>query len=268
MRLPSGTDVDVHPRAFGGVERELGDRTESAATSHFFSCGFSCAACVEPTHRRGASRERPPGSPRVSASFGSLLFPPRARRRRGRCRRGVVEAAPQVPARDRSIRLPGSPSLSNRSGVGVLRSRRLSARRVRMPRSPTGSTSGRWSRKIRNISAVHRPMPLTFVSAATTSSSNASSRGERDVPLRHLLARSRQIPRLLTADADAPDLRLGERGDACRRRPAVRQERRPGVRGSSMRLSWRAVERRWRGRARRSDRREARRRGRTARAGG
>lgn len=41
------------------------------------------------------------------------------------------------------------------------------------PRSPTGSTSPRRSVKIRNMSTVHFPMPLTAVRAASTSSSGA-----------------------------------------------------------------------------------------------
>ena len=48
-----------------------------------------------------------------------------------------------------------------------------------MPRSPTGSTSGRCSRNIRNISAVQRPMPFTCVSAAITSSSVSASSASR-----------------------------------------------------------------------------------------
>ena len=44
-----------------------------------------------------------------------------------------------------------------------------------MPRSPTGSTSGRCSRNIRNISAVQRPNPFTAVSRSMTSSSPSLS---------------------------------------------------------------------------------------------
>ena len=34
---------------------------------------------------------------------------------------------------------------------------------LRMPRSPTGNTSGRWRWNIRNMSALHRPIPLMAV---------------------------------------------------------------------------------------------------------
>lgn len=48
------------------------------------------------------------------------------------------------------------------------------------PRSPTGRTSPRRSVKIRNISTVHFPMPLTAVRAASTSSSGAERRASVD----------------------------------------------------------------------------------------
>ena len=44
-----------------------------------------------------------------------------------------------------------------------------------MPRSPTGSTSGRCRRNIRNISAVQRPKPFTAISRSMTSSSGSES---------------------------------------------------------------------------------------------
>ena len=40
---------------------------------------------------------------------------------------------------------------------------------MRIPRSPTGSTSGRRSANIRNICAVHVPIPFTCVSRSITS---------------------------------------------------------------------------------------------------
>mgnify|MGYP003693664141 CR=1 FL=1 len=65
---------------------------------------------------------------------------------------------------------------SSDPATGALRSLYARWTAFTIPRSPTGSTSGRCRRKIRNISAVHRPIPFTCVSFSTTDSSSSRSR--------------------------------------------------------------------------------------------
>ena len=105
------------------------------------------------TSRCGAARRR---RARVRASAGSV-----ASARRARCRataRGRATPAISVGAtahRSRGV----WPRPVARPG----RTARSTARRT--PRSPTGRTSGRFRWKIRNMSAVHWPSPLTAVAA-------------------------------------------------------------------------------------------------------
>ena len=61
----------------------------------------------------------------------------------------------------------GSAISRQTAGLGSSGSPKRSRIATRIPRSPTGKTSGRFSAKIRNISAVQTPMPLTAVSRAT-----------------------------------------------------------------------------------------------------
>ena len=66
-------------------------------------------------------------------------------------------------------------SSPSRTGPAARRARRRRLMAERMPRSPTARTSGRCRWKIRNMCAVHSPMPLTAESSAITSSSESSS---------------------------------------------------------------------------------------------
>src|SRR5581483_8775199 len=75
---------------------------------------------------------------------------------------------------------------------------------LRTPRSPTGHTSSRPSWKMRNISAVQRPMPGTVERRVTSSSSpSCSTSWSGTTPLSVASARPR-IARVLAADRPAP----------------------------------------------------------------
>ena len=92
-----------------------------------------------------------------------------------------------------------------------------------MPRSPSGKTSGRWSRKIRNISAVQRPMPFTCVSAAIDLFvGHRVHRVERHRAAAHLVAQVAQVAGLLAADAGGPELLVGDAGKRLRRQRGAR----------------------------------------------
>ena len=69
----------------------------------------------------------------------------------------------------------GSARARHSWGLGSSASPYRSRKATRTPRSPTGKTSGRFSAKIRNISAVQTPTPLTEVSRATIASSSQVS---------------------------------------------------------------------------------------------
>ena len=76
---------------------------------------------------------------------------------------GVSIPSPDVPARDRAIWPPGSARRWQSRGVGQLGQAVAVAHAARTPRSPAGKTSGRFMTKIKNISAVQTPIPLTAV---------------------------------------------------------------------------------------------------------
>src|SRR5688572_19042179 len=90
-----------------------------------------------------------------------------------------------------------SPRRVRRTGVGARRSLYARWTALTMPRSPTGKTSGRWRRNIKNISAVQRPMPFTLVSAAMTSSSGRPSRARSEEHTSELQSQSNLVCRLL-----------------------------------------------------------------------
>ena len=115
-----------------------------------------------------------------------------------------------------------------------------------MPRSPTGMTSGRCSRNMRNISAVHRPIPFTFVNSATTpSSSSDAERVEVHVAAAHARSEVADIRRLRAAQAGGTEggFRHDENRDR-RWRSAVRAATQAPGGKSSPRPSRRAAARR------------------------
>ena len=98
-------------------------------------------------------------------------------RLRRRLDRLVVERAPEVERRQRPVRPPRLADLEHLAASGIFfRPYARSTARL-IPRSPTGSTSGRPRWKIRNMSAVHWPRPFTAVSCAVTSSSGSLEGG-------------------------------------------------------------------------------------------
>ena len=87
----------------------------------------------------------------------------------------------------------GARSSRAASDPGSLRSRYCTWTARRMPWSPTGSTSGRPRWNIRNMCALHSPMPFTAVSCSITSSSGSSSRcSSSSSPFSTCSARSRR----------------------------------------------------------------------------
>ena len=138
-----------------------------------------------------------------------------------------------------------------------------------MPRSPTGSTSGRPRWNIRNMSAVHRPRPLTATSSAATSSSGiSSSRSSSSSPADDVLGERAQVARLRSRQAGRGAQLVGVVGeDLRRRRRAAAEARRSAARRSCAPPSSRAAGRRSRARARRSGRRAGRRARRRAPSG-
>ena len=136
-----------------------------------------------------------------------------------------------------------SPSRVRRTGVGARRSLYARWTALTMPRSPTGSTSGRCRRNIRNISAVQRPMPFTLVSASMTSSSgSALERIEGQRPVQCTRAQVADVSKLLRADADRAKPIVGRRRDRRSRGAAIEQAPRSEPR-SSLPLSSRAAAR-------------------------
>ena len=120
------------------------------------------------TQTHAAARERPSADRVLRLSktrpicYGSSLVQgrPAARPRGTRCRR-TARGARRAPA------------WSAAGGEGSFRSRYSIIAARRTPRSPTGSTSGRPRWKIRNMSTVHWPIPLTWMSRSATSASGS-----------------------------------------------------------------------------------------------
>ena len=80
-----------------------------------------------------------------------------------------------------------------------------------MPRSPVEITSGRPRWKIRNISAVQRPMPLISISSAITSSSPSSGRRlQVQLPVANALGEVAEVGDLAPGEAGVAErLRVG-----------------------------------------------------------
>ena len=227
--------VDRHPRAPGGperlelgagariVERDLGhpDRREERP------------GLALDLDQRGARRGAAPGS--------------------ARSRRGVVQRAPQQQA-------------GRASGAGATARRARSAPPARagpsspyarstarrMPRSPTASTSGRPSVNIRNMCALHSPMPLTATSSAITSSSESSLQAvELELAGEHVLGQRAQEGRPSRARArPRRAARRGRRRGSPRASAAGRRSARAAARRSRAPRAPRAAGRRSRARAR------------------
>ncbi|MCY4571293.1 MAG: hypothetical protein OXF01_00715 [Gemmatimonadetes bacterium] len=137
-----------------------------------------------------------------------------------------------------------------RTSRGAGRSASPSSNRApsRTPRSPVGITSRRPSRNIRNICAVHSPIPHTADSISTTSASlmrdTARSRTEPSVqrPARSLIARvfaaERPAPRKSSSGSCRHSCAVGKPG------PGVSSHTRPYmVRAAAPASCWKVIER-------------------------
>ena len=153
------------------------------------------------------------------------------------------------------------------------------ARRARSPRRPTAARAarrrarwrggcrgrrrrgrpGRPSVNIRNMCALHSPMPLTATSSAMTSSSESCSRrSSSSSPATHVLGQRAQEGRLRAREADGDAQLVGLVGqDLLRAWAAGRRSARAGARRSRAPRAPRAAGRRSRARARRRARRAA-----------
>ncbi len=184
----------------------------------------------------GAERSRSPSAPscrlvRSVVTFGLNQCTRLADERAVAGARVELAGPPAVPRHDRPV---GPVRIAERLELAWAVGIDVPGERVapRTPRSPVGQTSRRRSWNSRNISAVHRPMPRTVVSRATTSSSlsRARRRGvSTTVPSSTLPARSRTDSALLP-DSPAARSVLGREGE---QGPGVtpRRGRRPGGRG-------------------------------------
>ena len=124
-----------------------------------------------------------------------------------------------------------SPIFVSRAGVGSARSLYALWTALTMPRSPTGSTSGRCKRNIRNISAVQRPMPFTLVNASITSSSASDvERVQTQRPVENPRAQIAHVFELLRTQADGSKLLVGTRATAAGVGPPSKSaEKRPSI---------------------------------------
>ena len=82
---------------------------------------------------------------------------------------------------------------------------------VQMPRSPTGSTSGRCSRNIRNISAVHRPNPLTIQAFDHLLVGQLVELVQQQPPVADAAAEVAQVSDFLRAQPDSAQRRIVQR---------------------------------------------------------
>ena len=147
-----------------------------------------------------------PGPCPSSSTYSHAVTASDARRRHARpsIRHHCVHGRQHHHATSERYGRNGSPNPSSTFGVGGGSMPYMRPNPARTPRSPIGHTSSRPSWNIKNICAVHSPMPRTRVSSRTTSSSgNRATRSSSTSPSSTLSARSR-IDAALAPDSPHP----------------------------------------------------------------